>query len=97
VDTTGIVETTVAAGETIRLVAEATPDSLTVSPQQIDPSDPLARAAGIENILEVTVRDAGVFRLSGPGAGGRVTAGAVYADLARLATGERPVLFGAPH
>ena len=97
VDTTGIVETTVAAGETIRLVAEATPGSLTVSPQQIDPSDPLARAAGIENILEVTVRDAGVFRLSGPGAGGRVTAGAVYADLARLATGERPVLFGAPH
>ncbi len=38
--------------------------------------------------------DAGVFRVSGPGAGGRVTAGAVYADLARLVGGERPILFG---
>jgi homoserine dehydrogenase len=97
VATTGIVDTAVAAGETIRLVAEATRDDLTVSPQAIDPSDPLARTAGIENVLEVTVHDAGVFRVSGPGAGGRVTAGAVYADLARLAAGERPVLFGAPH
>jgi homoserine dehydrogenase len=97
VDTTGIVDTTVADGETIRLVAEATRDSSTVSPQQIDPSDPLGRTAGIENVLEITVRDAGVFRVSGPGAGGRVTAGAVYADLARLAAGERPILFGSPH
>ena len=60
----------------------------------LEPSDPLARAAGIENILEITVADAGTFRVSGPGAGGRVTAGAVYADLGRLVAGERPVLFG---
>ena len=97
VDTNGIVETTVAAGETIRLVAEATKEAMKVSSQQIDPADPLARAAGIENVLEITVRDAGVFRVSGPGAGGRVTAGAVYADLARLVAGERPILFGSPH
>jgi homoserine dehydrogenase len=97
VETNGIADTTVVAGDTIRLVAEATKDDLTVSPQQIDPSDPLGRAAGIENVLEITVRDAGVFRVSGPGAGGRVTAGAVYADLARLAAGERPILFGSPH
>ena len=36
------------------------------------------------------------FRVSGPGAGGRVTAGAVYADVARLVAGERPILFGRP-
>lgn len=94
VDTTGIVGLTVSAGETVRLVAEATKEAMSVRPMTIDPIDPLARAAGVENILEVTVADAGVFRVSGPGAGGRVTAGAVYADLARLVAGERPVLFG---
>jgi homoserine dehydrogenase len=94
VETTGIVGLAVGAGETVRLVAEATKDRLAISPATLDASDPLARAAGIENILEVTVRDAGVFRISGPGAGGRTTGGAVYADLARLVAGERPVLFG---
>ena len=94
VDTTGIVGHDVKAGETVRLVAEATEDAMTVSPQLIEPDDPLARASGIENVLEITVREAGVFRISGPGAGGRVTAGAVYADLARLVAGERPILFG---
>jgi homoserine dehydrogenase len=97
VDATGIVGRTVGAGETIRLVAEARKDSITVSPMQLDPSDSLARASGIENVLEITVRDAGIFRISGPGAGGRVTAGAVYADLARLVAGERPILFGRLH
>ncbi len=96
VDTTGIVGHEVAAGHTIRLVAEATKGALSVKPMPIDPSDPMARAAGIENVLEITVADAGVFRVSGPGAGGRVTAGAVYADLARLVAGERPILFGTP-
>jgi homoserine dehydrogenase len=94
VDTTGIVGLTVAAGETVRLVAEATKEAMSVKPMPIDPTDPLARAAGIENILEISVADAGLFRVSGPGAGGRVTAGAVYGDLARLVAGERPVLFG---
>jgi homoserine dehydrogenase len=94
VETAGIVGQDVGAGETVRLVAEATPKAMTVAPMPIDAADPLARAAGIENVLEITVRDAGVFRVSGPGAGGRVTAGAVYADLARLAAGERPILFG---
>jgi homoserine dehydrogenase len=94
VDTTGIVGVEVAAGETVRLVAEATKEQMSVSPMPVEPADPLARAAGIENVLEITVRDAGVFRISGPGAGGRVTAGAVYADLARLVAGERPILFG---
>jgi len=94
VDTTGIVGLTVGAGETVRLVAEATKEAMSVKPMPIDPADPLARAAGIENVLEITLADASVFRVSGPGAGGRVTAGAVYADLARLVAGERPILFG---
>ena len=71
-------------------------NGLSVKPMPLDPTDPLAGAAGVENVLEVTVAEAGVFRVSGPGAGGRVTAGAVYADLARLVAGERPVLFGKP-
>jgi homoserine dehydrogenase len=67
---------------------------MTVSPQAMSTDDPLARAAGVENVLEITMRDASVFRVSGPGAGGAVTAGAVYGDLARLVAGERPILFG---
>ncbi|CAN5347031.1 hypothetical protein BH24CHL10_BH24CHL10_00860 [soil metagenome] len=94
VDTTGIVGVNVAAGETVRLVAEATKQGMSVKPMPLDRADPLARAAGIENVLEITVADAAVFRVSGPGAGGHVTAGAVYADLARLVGGERPILFG---
>ena len=94
VDTTGIVGLAVAAGETTRLVAAATKEAMSVKPMAIESTDPMARAAGIENVLEITVADAGVFRVSGPGAGGRVTAGAVYADLARLVAGERPILFG---
>ncbi len=94
VDTTGIVGLAVGAGETVRLVAESTKEAMSVKPMPIDPADPLARAAGIENVLEITLADASIFRVSGPGAGGRVTAGAVYADLSRLVAGERPVLFG---
>jgi homoserine dehydrogenase len=96
VDVTGIVGLSVAAGDNVRLVAEATREAMSVAPMPIEATDPFARAAGVENVLEVTVADAGVFRVSGPGAGGRVTAGAVYADLGRLVAGERPVLFGKP-
>lgn len=84
----------VSVGQAVRLVAEATEERLAVAPVEVEPDGALARAAGIENVLEVEVRAVGVFRVSGPGAGGRVTAGAVYADLARLASGERPILFG---
>lgn len=94
VDTTGIVGRTVQPGETVRLVAEATKDSMTVAPTPIDSADPMARASGIESVLEIAMRDGTTFRISGPGAGGHVTARAVYADLARLVNGERPVLFG---
>ena len=94
VTTEGIVGLEVARGDPVRLVAEATKDGLSVKPTRLDPSEPMARTAGVESMLEVTTAEGSVFRVSGPGAGGRVTAGAVYADLARLASGERPVLFG---
>jgi homoserine dehydrogenase len=55
----------------------------------------MAAAAGVESVLEIELRDGARFRVSGPGAGGAATAGAVYADLARLVAGEVPVLFGA--
>ena len=38
---------------------------------------------GVESFLEIAMRDGPTIRVSGPGAGGPVTAGAVYADLAR--------------
>jgi homoserine dehydrogenase len=95
VETDGIVGIDVHAGDTIRVVAEATEKQRSVKPMPIEPGDPLSSAAGIENMLEITMRDGAVFRISGPGAGGGVTAAAVYADLARLVAGERPILFGA--
>lgn len=82
-------------GTHLRLVAEATREQMTVRPMQIDADSPFASVSGVESALEVQVRDSGTFRVSGPGAGGRATAGAVYADLARLLSGgELPVLFG---
>ena len=94
VATRGIIGLTVEPGRTVRLVAEATPERMTVAPAALDARDPLAQVTGAEAILEVQTSDAGTFRVSGPGAGGRATAGAVYADLARLVAGERPILFG---
>jgi homoserine dehydrogenase len=92
VETTGIVALPVSRGDTVRLVAEATREAMSVRPLPLDPSEPIARATGIENVLEVEAAGSTV-RVSGPGAGGRAAAGAVYADLARLVAGERPILF----
>jgi homoserine dehydrogenase len=94
VTTEGIVGRAVEAGDVVRLVADATPDELTVRPRILDQLDPLAVTEGVESFLEIAMRDGSTVRVSGPGAGGAVTAGAVYADLARLVNGERPILFG---
>ncbi len=94
VATSGIVGLAVAPGATVRLVAEATPELMSVRPMELAGDDPLATVSGIGSLLAVEVAGAGTFTVSGPGAGGRVTAGAVYADLARLVAGERPILFG---
>ena len=93
VERQGIVGLQVGEGQVIRLVADATEDRLAVAPLEVDRASALASVSGVENVLEIEVRAGGIFRVIGPGAGGRVTAGAVYADLARLVHGERPILF----
>jgi homoserine dehydrogenase len=94
VEVAGIRSTPVPPGAIVRLVAEATPDERSVGPRALDPLDPLSVVRDIEGMLELTMRDGTAFRVSGPGAGGHVTARAVYADIARLVAGERPILFG---
>ncbi len=93
VTTAGITETPVAPAATVRLVAEATAEERSVGPRVLDPLDPLSVTAGVESMLELTMRDGSSIRVSGPGAGGHVTARAVYADVGRLVAGERPILF----
>jgi len=80
----GIVGLDVAPGSVVRLVAEATPDELRVAPVALDPTSPMAGLRGVEGVLEVEVAGAGSITVRGPGAGGRASARAVYADLARL-------------
>jgi homoserine dehydrogenase len=96
VTATGIRGMAVEPGTTVRLVADATPDTMSIAPVALEPDDPFAAIAGVECMLEVTLSHASSVRVSGPGAGGRATAGAVYADVARLVAGERPILFGRP-
>jgi homoserine dehydrogenase len=94
VERRGIRGVEVAEGQVVRVVADATADRMAVSPVELEADDAMARVSGADNVLEIQARAGGIFRISGPGAGGRVTAGAVYADLARLVRGERPILFG---
>ena len=93
VATRGIVGMRVNPGQTIRLLAEADERGMRVEPMELEPDDVMAAVSGIECLLEVHLRDGSRFRISGPGAGGPVSVGATYADLARLLAGERPVLF----
>jgi len=93
VETRGILEAEVGPAEVVRLVADGDRDALRVAPATLDPVDPLAALDGVESMLEIVSGDGTTVRVSGPGAGGRVTAGAVYADLGRLVAGERPILF----
>ena len=78
----------------VRLIADGARQRISVGPVEVKPDSALACAVGIENVLEIDVESMGTLRVSGPGAGGDVTARAVYGDLARLVAGERPVLFG---
>ena len=93
VQTRGILDAAVAPGQVVRLVADGSRDALRVAPATLDPVDPLASLDGVESMLEIVSGDGTTVRVSGPGAGGRATAGAVYADLGRLVAGERPILF----
>ena len=92
--TAGILDVDVLPGKIVRLVADADSRAMRVGPASLDAADPLSALEGVESMLEIVSADGTTVRVSGPGAGGRVTAGAVYADLARLVRGERPILFG---
>lgn len=93
VQTSGILDVAVTPGQAVRLVADADRQALRVGPVTLDAHDPLSALDGVESMLEVVSADGTTVRVSGPGAGGRVTAGAAYADVARLVAGERPILF----
>ena len=93
VTTAGIVDVSVMPTQIVRLVADADRENLRVAPATLEIEDPLAVLDGVESMLEIVSGDGTTVRVSGPGAGGHVTAGAVYADLARLVAGERPILF----
>jgi homoserine dehydrogenase len=95
VATRGIVGMRVGPGEVQRLVAHADAEGMRVEPMRLQPDDVMAAVSGVECLLEVHLHDGSRFRISGPGAGGPVSVGATYADLARLLAGERPVLFAA--
>ncbi|HSM38884.1 MAG TPA: homoserine dehydrogenase [Candidatus Limnocylindrales bacterium] len=94
VDTRGIVGVPSPPGRTIRLLGTGDQEGLRVGPTELPAGSVLASASGVESVLEIALFDGELFRIFGPGAGGRVTAGAVCADLARLVAGERPILFG---
>ena len=82
------------AATAVRLVAEATPEQLRVAPIEIDAASAMGATRGVDNVLEIELADGSTFRIAGPGAGGDVTARAVYAAVARRAACERPGLFG---
>jgi homoserine dehydrogenase len=94
VEVDGIVDVRVEPGQIVRLVADGDRHAMRVGPATLGERDPLSVVEGVESMLEIVSRDGTTVRVSGPGAGGRVTAGAVYADVARLVAGERPILFG---
>src|SRR4051794_11497185 len=79
------------AGRRIRLVAEAVAGAngieASVTPQGPELEDPLAAARGVENVFVLSGEPHGRVVVSGPGAGGAVTAAAVMADLVALANG----------
>ncbi len=70
-------------GRTVRLIGEATRESVQVGPRLVPEHGTLA-VSGTRNIVQIEIEDAGRLNLSGRGAGGPETAGAVLADVARL-------------
>ena len=70
-------------GRTVRLIGEATRESVRVGPRLVPEHGTLA-VSGTRNIVQIEVENAGRLNLSGRGAGGPETASAVLADVARL-------------
>jgi len=74
-------------GRTLRYLITVTPDRATARTEPVDLASPFGRLAGPENMFVIRSAryDDVPLLISGPGAGGDVTAGAVLADLLRLA------------
>lgn len=70
-------------GRTIRLIGEATRDTVRVGPRLVPENGTLA-VTGTRNIVQLDTEHAGRLNLSGRGAGGPETATAVLADIGRL-------------
>ena len=79
-----------AAGEVIKLIAEASRDEdgrvdARVVATRVDAGSPLGRTAGVLNRIEVDASPVGTVAFSGPGAGGPATSSAVLGDLLAIA------------
>ncbi|RQG88982.1 homoserine dehydrogenase [Natrarchaeobius halalkaliphilus] len=72
-------------GRTIRLIGEATRESVRVGPRLVPENGALA-VTGTRNIVQIETRHAGSLASSGRGAGGPETATAVLSDVGRLPT-----------
>jgi len=70
-------------GRTVRLIGEATRESVRVGPRLVPEHGTLA-VSGTRNIVQIETENAGRLNLSGRGAGGSETASAVLADVDRL-------------
>ncbi|SFS41718.1 homoserine dehydrogenase [Halostagnicola kamekurae] len=70
-------------GRTIRLIGEASRESVRVGPRLVPEHGALA-VTGTQNIVEIETRHAGSLASSGRGAGGPETATAVLSDVGRL-------------
>jgi len=70
-------------GQTVRLIGEATRETVRVGPRLIPEHGTLA-VSGTRNIVQLDTEHAGRLNISGRGAGGPETATAVLADIGRL-------------
>ncbi|ERH12081.1 MAG: homoserine dehydrogenase [halophilic archaeon J07HB67] len=76
-------ELAAADGQTVRLIAEATRETVRVGPRLVPENGTLA-VSGTRNIVELETTHAGRLAISGRGAGGDPTATAVLSDVNRL-------------
>jgi len=70
-------------GQTVRLIGEATDETVRVAPRLVPENGTLA-VSGTQNIVQIETSHAGRLNISGRGAGGPETASAVLGDVGRL-------------
>jgi homoserine dehydrogenase len=70
-------------GRTVRLIGEATGETVRVAPRLVPENGTLA-VSGTQNIVQIETTHAGRLNISGRGAGGPETASAILGDVGRL-------------